>query len=42
VKAKPQEERKDKHLKHVIINEKKIRKAEKFQLNEVPFPFETR
>jgi U3 small nucleolar RNA-associated protein 14 len=33
------EKRHDARLKHVIINEKKIRSLQKYQLEKVPFPF---
>lgn len=36
------EKRKDKALKGVIINEKRIKKNAKFLATSLPFPFETR
>lgn len=33
------EKRKDAKLKHVIINEKKLRSLEKYQVDKVPYPF---
>ncbi|CAG8469082.1 4136_t:CDS:2 [Ambispora leptoticha] len=34
--------RKDANLKHVIINEKRIKKATKYLATQVPYPYETR
>ena len=34
--------RQDKSLQHVIINEKRNRRATKYMVNDVPYPFETR
>ena len=34
--------RKDSHLKHVIISEKRVKKNAKFQLGSVPYPYQSR
>lgn len=40
--ARPKEQRKDAGLKHVIINDKKPKKALKYAAEAVPFPYKTK
>lgn len=34
--------RKDDHLKNVIINEKRVKKTAKFQIGNIPYPYQSR